>query len=64
MGAKNSDRRHQQVELTPEGRAVVPRLAHLADDNDFHFFGHLSHEARNALLQAMKALADPPTAVD
>ncbi len=26
-------------------------------DNDLHFFGHLSHEARNAQLQAMQAIA-------
>lgn len=31
--ALEADRRHQEVELTPEGRALVPRLAHLADDN-------------------------------
>ena len=55
--AVEADRRHQEVELTPQGRALVPRLAHLADDNDRQFFGHLSPEARSALLQAMRAIA-------
>lgn len=35
------DRRYQTVELTPAGRRLVPVLAHLADDNDREFFGHL-----------------------
>lgn len=49
-----ADRRHQEVELTAQGRAMVPRLARLADDNDAQFFGHLEPAARGALLRAMR----------
>ena len=37
-----ADRRHQDVWLTPTGRALVPELAALADANDAEYFGHLS----------------------
>ena len=41
-----SDRRHQDVWLTPSGRALVPELAALADANDAEYFGHLSAAER------------------
>ena len=44
-----SDRRHQDVWLTPAGRALVPELAALADANDAEFFGHLSAAERGTL---------------
>jgi DNA-binding MarR family transcriptional regulator len=49
--------REQQLVLTPEGRALVPRLAALADQNEERFFGHLSAGERQALMQAFQALA-------
>lgn len=54
--ADPEDRRAHQVELTRAGRALVPRLADLADENDKHFFGHLSPEAREALVQALMTI--------
>ena len=51
-----SDGRARQIVLTPAGRALVPRLAALADHNDEAFFGHLSPEQRAHLVQAMKDL--------
>lgn len=48
--------REQVLVLTPAGRALVPRLAALADANDEHFFGHLSATERGALMSAMQAL--------
>lgn len=48
--------REQSLVLTPAGRALVPQLAALADANDDHFFGHLTPEARQALMGAMQAL--------
>lgn len=53
---REHDRRQQAVALTPDGAALVPRLARLADDNDARFFGHLSPESRaelRALLQEL-----------
>lgn len=48
--------RSQLLVLTPQGRALVPQLAALADANDAHFFGHLDAAQRQALLDAMQAL--------
>jgi DNA-binding MarR family transcriptional regulator len=49
--------REQMLLLTPQGRALVPRLAALADQNEEHFFGHLSARERQALVKAFQALA-------
>lgn len=40
------DRRYQAVALTDRGRACVPDLAALADENDAAFFGHLAPAER------------------
>lgn len=53
---RDHDRRQQAVALTPDGAALVPRLARLADENDEWFFGHLGPERRaelRALLQEL-----------
>ncbi len=50
------DRRQHAVELTPEGRALVPRLARLADENDREFFGHLPAPVRDEVLRVMREL--------
>lgn len=48
--------REQVLVLTPLGKALVPRLAALADANDEHFFGHLPAASRKALMEALQAL--------
>jgi DNA-binding MarR family transcriptional regulator len=48
--------REQLLVLTPKGRALVPRLAGLADDNDEHFFGHLGAARRDAAMKLMQSL--------
>ena len=48
--------REQVLLLTPQGRALVPRLAALADQNEEHFFGHMSPRERQALMKAFRAL--------
>src|ERR1700761_5277731 len=48
------DKRFQVLRLTAEGRALVPRLAALADKNDSEFFGHLKQAERAALVAAMR----------
>lgn len=48
--------REQVLRLTPQGRALVPRLAALADQNEEHFFGHMSAGERRALVAAFQAL--------
>jgi DNA-binding MarR family transcriptional regulator len=53
-GAPGPDRRVQRLSLTAEGRALVPRLAALADENDAHFFGHLDAGTRERIEAAMR----------
>jgi len=48
--------RAQCLALTTTGKALVPKLAALADANDDHFFGHLPAAERQALTQAMQDL--------
>ncbi len=48
--------REQLIILTQKGTDLVPRLAALADENDAHFFGHLSELEKTALFNALKAL--------
>lgn len=50
------DRRFQDVELTAAGRALVPRLAALADRNDQEYFSRLSVRERDALMAILKRL--------
>jgi DNA-binding MarR family transcriptional regulator len=54
--ASGTDGRAQTLSLSPAGRALVPRLAALADDNDAEFFAHLAPTDRTALLRIMKAV--------
>ena len=48
--------REQCLALTEAGKALVPKLAGLADASDDHFFGHLPAAERQALTQAMQDL--------
>ncbi|MEO7692209.1 MAG: MarR family winged helix-turn-helix transcriptional regulator [Sphingomonas sp.] len=56
-----SDRRHQDVWLTPAGRALVPELAALADANDAEYFGHLSVTEREMLERLLRVIVQRPT---
>ena len=61
------DGRAQILSLTAAGKALVPRLAALADVNDAAFFGTLSPEDRNDLERLLRKivsdrkLTDVPT---
>lgn len=50
------DRRYQTLALTAAGRALVPKLAAMADRNDREFFGHLQPAERRALEQSLQSL--------
>lgn len=50
------DRRFQDVSLTAAGRALIPQLAALADENDAEFFSHLSLKERERLVSTLKKL--------
>jgi MarR family transcriptional regulator, lower aerobic nicotinate degradation pathway regulator len=47
------DRRSHKLEITSEGRALVPELTTLADRNEEEFFGHLSPRERREIAEAM-----------
>jgi DNA-binding MarR family transcriptional regulator len=51
--ADPKDGRAQTLALTSAGRALVPKLAALADSNDAEFFDHLRSKDRAALLRIL-----------
>lgn len=52
------DRRAQTLVPSAKGRAIVPRLAALADDNDAAFFGVLPESDRDELERTLRTLAE------
>jgi DNA-binding MarR family transcriptional regulator len=52
----DQDRRYQALALTAQGRALVPRLSALADQNDADFFGHLAPTERGLIENAMRSI--------
>ncbi len=53
-----SDGRAHTLSLTPAGRALVPKLAALADANDAEFFDHLTPKERAGLLRVLKDVVE------
>lgn len=51
-----TDGRAQVLSLTPAGQRLLPKLSAIADDNDAHFFGHLTAAERQQLEKALKDL--------
>ena len=52
--SSGGDRRFQTVELTATGKALVPILALLADENDRECFGHLKPEEITWLISLLQ----------
>jgi DNA-binding MarR family transcriptional regulator len=52
------DKRAHSLSLTPEGRARIPVLAALADENDAEFFDLLTTEEHETLDRILKLLAE------
>jgi DNA-binding MarR family transcriptional regulator len=52
--ASEEDRRALFVRLTANARAMVPKLAALADANDAGFFAHFSDAEKRSLMAAMR----------
>jgi DNA-binding MarR family transcriptional regulator len=48
--------REQVLCLTESGHILVPKLAAIADENDAHFFGHLTDTQRQSLATLMNEL--------
>jgi DNA-binding MarR family transcriptional regulator len=56
--ANPDDGRAQTLRLTAAGRALVPKLAALADANDAEFFDHLSPDRRAGLVKTLRGIVD------
>lgn len=56
--ADRADGRAQVLRLTAAGRALVPRLAALADHNDAEFFDHLAPDERSALVKTLQGIVE------
>lgn len=54
----STDRRFQEIELTPTAVRLVPTLARLADKNDAHFFSVLSKSEKNVLIEVLQKVSD------
>ena len=50
--------RAQVICLTKSGMTMVPMLAAIADENDAHFFGHLTGTQRQSIATLMRELVD------
>lgn len=53
-----TDGRAQILSLTPEGKALVPKLAALADRNDAEYFAHLSVDDHATLVRILKGIVE------
>ncbi len=56
--ADPTDGRAQTLALTTSGRALVPKLAALADANDVEFFAHLKPKDRATLLRILREIVE------
>jgi DNA-binding MarR family transcriptional regulator len=50
------DRRYQALAITAKGRALLPKLAALADENDAAFLGHLNAAEQERIKSAMREI--------
>lgn len=54
----SGDRRYQEIKLTADAKKLVPKLAHIADENDARFFSMLSLSERKNLMNTLAKLAE------
>lgn len=52
------DARAHSLALSPAGRALIPRLSALADENDAAFFDHLTPEEREAMERVLRGVIE------
>ena len=55
--ANRNDKRAHLLASTPAGRALVPRLAEIADENDASFFGALNPDERRRFEELLRKIA-------
>ena len=54
----NGDRRYQDINLTPNARKLVPKLAKLADENDESYFSVLTEPERKNFMKLLIKLTE------
>lgn len=52
------DRRYQEINLTERAKALVPKLASIADENDKSFFSILTDSERKTLMNILSKIAE------
>lgn len=52
----SDDRRSQQISLSKKGKKILPSLMAVADQNDQHYFGHLSKLEKDKILKFLMGL--------
>ena len=53
----NTDRRYQEIKLTPKAKRLVPKLTKLAQENDEEFFSCLTPSEQKTLVRLLKKVA-------
>ncbi|WCL50525.1 MarR family winged helix-turn-helix transcriptional regulator [Leptospira sp. GIMC2001] len=53
-----TDRRYQDIKLTTKGLKLVPRLAKIADDNDYKFFSILTEIEKLTLMKTLVKISE------
>ena len=53
-----NDHRLFSIELTADGVELVPALAEIAEQNDLHFFGHLSKKELESTFELLKDMVN------
>ena len=56
--ASKTDRRYQEIKLTPKANRLVPKLTKLAQENDDEFFSCLTSAERRTLIRLLKKVAE------
>jgi len=56
--ANPDDKRAHTLAVNHQGRALVPRLAALADENDEEFFGSLASDERRRLARLLRKIVE------
>ncbi|TGL48678.1 MarR family transcriptional regulator [Leptospira kemamanensis] len=52
------DRRYQEIQLTKDGKKLVPKLAKVADENDSFFFSILNQSEKEFLRKTLIKLTN------
>jgi DNA-binding MarR family transcriptional regulator len=52
----SEDRRYQEISLSNRGKAILPKLRAIADQNDDKYFGHLSKSEKDQMMKLLTGI--------